>query len=291
MSEREVFSASEIEAYLQCPYRWYIERLVRPRELDERIDSAAAGRVAHDIMCRFYEEFITRAGHRRVTPETLDAARAIHEDVAATALQGVRETTASEAAAIRATSRRTTYLVEADATLLPGFEPSHREWSFGLAEGDMPEPLGGFSLVGRVDRIDTDASRLVVTDYKLGAVDSRRGVGGFETEGLVQLPLYAVVASRRLGLAVAGGLYRSVRDSKPRGFVREDVASGAFVSTDFVEAKAIDACIDSAIERATESVGRMRAGDIRAEPRSGVCPSYCFARAFCAEWSGGNARA
>jgi hypothetical protein len=130
---------------------------------------------------------------------------------------------------------------------------------------------------------------LVVTDYKLGAVDQRRAIGAFEKEGIVQLPLYAAVAARRLGLSVAGGLYRSVRASKPRGFVRTDLASPAFVRTDVVDADAIDSCLAFAIERANAAVAGMRSGDIHPEPRGGVCPPYCAARSHCAEWRGARA--
>ncbi|MRR13631.1 hypothetical protein EG835_14540, partial [bacterium] len=44
--EREAFSASELETYLQCPFRWCIQRLVQPRELDDTLDAAAAGSVS-----------------------------------------------------------------------------------------------------------------------------------------------------------------------------------------------------------------------------------------------------
>lgn len=289
MDGREVFSASEIEVYLQCPFRWYVQRLVQPRELDESVDSAAVGRLAHEIMRQFYEVLEARTGHRRVGPEILEAARELHGEVSASALSVVGSASAAEEAAARATARRTLRLVEADARLLSGFEPTFREWSFGISEGDSPEPLGSFSLAGRIDRIDVDERRLVVTDYKLGTVDQRRAVAAFEAEGLVQLPLYALVAGRRLGLDVAGAVYRSVSGTKPRGFVREDLASSDFVRTDVVTAADVEALTSAAVERASKAVAGMRSGDIRPEPLGGTCPSYCPARGFCSEWRPGRA--
>lgn len=189
---------------------------------------------------------------------------------------------------MRAAALGTARLVDADATLLPGMAPRHLEWSFGMGEDDAPEALGEFALAGRIDRIDVNASHLVISDYKLGAVTSARGKQAFEAEGLVQLPLYALVASRRLGLAVAGGLYRSVRGGRPRGFVGTALAAEGFVRTDKVDADGIEDLLDGAVARAAEAVRCMREGAIDPEPRKGTCPAYCGARQFCTEWRPGR---
>lgn len=287
-AERASFSASEIETYLQCPYRWYIDRMIRPRELDERFDRSAAGRLAHEIMKRFYDEYVALSGLRRVTPESLELARAVHADVARSALSECRVTTAAEAAAMRATVRHTLGVVETDAELLPGFEPAFREWSFGAGE-DPPEDLGRFSLAGRVDRVDVTPTELVVTDYKLGSDASGRAVAKFADEGIVQAPLYAAVAGRRLGRDIVGAVYRPIGGGKPRGFIEEAVGAAGFVRTDKRTAPEIETLIAEAVTRAEAAVDGMRAGEIPARPRGGACPSYCPARGFCTEWRQGRA--
>lgn len=287
-AERTAFSASEIETYLQCPYRWYIDRMIRPRELDDSFDRSATGRLAHDIMRRFYDEYVTRSGLPRVTPESLDVAREVHAEVARAALAECGAASAAEVAATRATVNQTLRVVEADATLLPGFEPAYREWSFGAGE-DPPEDFGGFSLAGRVDRIDINGTDLVVMDYKLGREADGRAVAKFEGEGIVQAPLYAAVAGRRLGRRVAGGVYRPIGGGKPRGFIDEAMGVEGFVRTDRRSAADIEALIAEAVSRAAGAVEGMRAGEIAARPRGVTCPSYCPARGFCAEWRPGRA--
>lgn len=287
-SEREVFSASEIEAYLQCPYRWFVASVVAPRDLDDRFDSASAGLLAHELLRRFYDVFTEQTGDERVTPETLEFARGVHATVAGSVACCEPGTLAAEAAAVRSVVRRTLGIIEADATLLPEFAPVHREWSFGMEEGDEAESLGSFALRGRIDRIDVGAGQLVVTDYKLGTVDAGRGVQRFEAEGLVQLPLYAAVAARRLGLTVGGGIYRSIRGGKPRGFISDALADGQFVRTDVVAEDEVQAVLAGALERADEAVARMRSGDIHPEPLNGSCPPYCPAASFCTEWREGR---
>lgn len=287
-AEREVFSASEIETYLQCPFRWYTQYVIQPRELDERLNAAAVGRHAHEIMWRFYELWEPMTGGRRVVPQLLGTARDVHGEAVEAAREGIHVLTAREDSAIRLAAKQTLSLVEADADFLPGFEPAYREWSFGIVEGDPPEPFGDFGLAGRVDRIDVDERRLFVIDYKLGTVDQKRGVTAFESEGLVQLPLYAAAASRRLGLEIAGGAYRPIGESKPRGFVREDLRSPTFVGNDVVGFAEAEDVIKAAIGRAAQAVEGLRSGNIAACPRGGKCPPYCPAIAFCAEWRPGR---
>jgi ATP-dependent helicase/DNAse subunit B len=266
-----------------------VERVLQPQGLEVRVDAAAAGVLAHAIMRRFYEEFIGQTGQPRLTPGLLAEARGVHASVAEEAARAVRAVSVSEEVQVRATVRQTWRLLEADATLLPGMTPVYREWAFGMP--DEPESFGDFLLRGRVDRIDADDTRLVVTDYKLGGISHTRAHTHFASEGLVQLPLYAAVAARRLGRAAAGGVYRSMKGGKPRGFIDTSIGDGAFVRTDRVDAAAAQAVISGAIERTREAVGGMRAGRIDAEPPSAGCPGYCAARTFCAEWRPGDGRA
>lgn len=288
VAERERFSASEIETYLQCPFRWCVQRLIQPRELDEALDQAAIGRLGHEMLRRFYEVFPEKTGASRVTPEVLDEALRIYDEVAVACVASMHPATAAEAVACRTTVRRTRGVIEADATLLPGFNPLAHEWSFGMEE-DAPESFSGFSLAGRIDRIDSDGTRLVLTDYKSGRIGPEHGVAKFEEQGVVQLPLYAAVAARRIGIPVVAGMYRSLRGGKPRGFVHADVHSNAFVRTDVVEdAEAMNARVAEAVARASQAVDRLRSGDISPEPRGGICPPFCAARSFCAGWRPGR---
>jgi len=292
LAARTTFSVTDIETYLACPYRWYVQRVLRPHELDVEIDAAAAGRLAHDILRETYDRFVTESGHERVDDGNLRQALQIHAEVAASAAMRVRSSGAAEEAAVRAIVRHTARVLEDDASLTPGFVPRYREWAFGLSDGDEPEPFGTFALAGRIDRIDVDDRRLIVTDYKSGRVDSGRARAAFAPNGLVQAPLYAVVAARRLGLEPAGGVYRSIKGGRPRGFVREDVlVPGMFTGTDRATAEDVDVLIADAVERAGTAVAGMRAGEIPARPLNGACPDYCPARTLCARGGGSDADA
>ena len=289
LASRDVFSASEVETYLQCPYLWYVQRIIRPRDLDARVDVAAEGMFGHEVLQRFYSAFTTETGEPRITADVLDRAREIHAAAVRSALERMRPTSAAETVAVRRMIARTWQVIETDATLLPGLAPLALEWSFG--SDDDPEDLGGFALAGRIDRIDADERRLVVIDYKRTDRSSRWSFVNFADEGLVQLPLYALVASRRLGRSVAGGLYRSIGRDKPRGFVHDALADPALVKNDVVDTAAMKSLIADALERTARAVEGMRAGVIDARTPAGGCPGYCPARRMCTEWRPGHGRA
>jgi hypothetical protein len=113
-------------------------------------------------------------------------------------------------------------------------------------------------------------------DYKRTSAASLKHI---ERDGLVQLQLYAVAASRVLGIPVAGGLYRSLKDSSDRGFVLRGVP-GSFKPADVVERDRLDALLEAATERAVRVAGVMRAGRIEPTPSADAC-RYCAASGFC----------
>lgn len=288
LASREVFSVSDIETYLECPHRWFTEGVIRPHKLDIAADASAIGRFAHEVLATFYKRFKERTGHKRLEPDLADTAMSLHEEIVDELLPSVHANTAAEAAGLRAAVRHTQQILMQDAVFLPGFWPIHTEWSFGLGEGGEPEAFDGFSLAGRIDRIDTDGKRAVVTDYKLGQLGSGHGKERFERNGLVQLPLYAAVVARRLGLRIAGGVYRSISKGTVRGFVSKDLAEG-FTRTDIVSDDEVERLIDAAVARASEAVDGIRAGRIEPDTPANGCPRYCPARSYCEAWRPGRA--
>lgn len=279
LAAQDVFSVSDIETYLQCPYRWYIERVIRPSDLDESTDASTAGRLAHAVLASFYERLPAAHGVRRLTPETLDAARPLYLQIVDEVAAGVRTDSAQEKAMMRRAVAGTWRVLTADARFLPGFEPRHCEWSFGM--DDAPEQLEGYALRGRIDRIDVCGELLCITDYKLGGLSASHGAVRLAGEGRVQLPLYALVASRRLGLSIGAGLYRSVTRDTMRGFVAERVADESFVATDIVNDAGLASVLEEAQVLAASAVAGMRAGSIDPVPAGGRCNPYCAARGFC----------
>ena len=290
LAERTVFSASDIETYLGCPFRWFIERVIRPAELDSALDAAALGRLGHALLHGFYEAF-KAAGHERVRVELLEQAKTTFTEVARNPEYVMVSGGPGEQAGARVVREQVWRLIEEDATFLPGMAPVHTEWAFGMSGDDEPEDLGGFSLIGRIDRIDASEDGFVVTDYKRSTMPATRGRAGLAAHGWVQLPLYAAVVARRFGLRPLAGLYRGIAGGKPRGFVADAIYGSGFVRTDVATPEEIDALIADAIELSRQAVQGMRSGAIPAEPLGGLCPKYCSARTICPRANGGGSDA
>jgi hypothetical protein len=162
--------------------------------------------------------------------------------------------------------------------------PRRFEVSFGT-ERSAPElkaglDLGGFALSGKIDRVDLDpfSARGIVQDYKSG--QKAHSAAQIESELRLQIPLYMLVLRDLLGVEPIGGLYRALAgERRTRGLLRasarEDGLPG-FSSRDYLDDADFWAVVDRAADHARSFVARIRAGDVRHDPKGGFpCPSWC----------------
>lgn len=289
MAGRDEFSATELELYARCPYRWFYAHAVRPERLDVSLDPRARGDLAHRALAGFYAELPTRLGTRRVTQETLPGALLLADEVferAAASARTPHAVTLAEQDDLLRVRARVRDLVTADVDFLPGFAPAYAELRFGAArEGQQPPAagpvdLGGFLLRGSIDRVDEGEAGIVVIDYKSGEVPKRTDFGPGR---VLQVPLYAAAAARALGRPVVAGLYRSLRDASARGFYLKDAIRGrGLTSTDAVEEpQTVEAIVETAVGFARQAADGIRAGAIPVRPTSPGACRYCPAAAFC----------
>ena len=275
----DAVSPGEVELYTGCPYRWFIERRLRPRTPDTEVDVMVAGLAAHKALAAFYREWTAGGIRTRVTSDRMAEALALARAATDRAIaESPAPATLDEEWLLASVEPAVLALVERDALFLPGYTPTWFEWSFGLEEGDKPIDLGGVRIKGRADRIDIGPQGIMVIDYKRSKAKS---LAEIEREGLVQLQLYAAAASLRLGLPVAGGVYRSLSTGADRGFISDSVV-GAFFGNDVCEPSAIAAVLEQAVETARVAVAGMRRGAIAPSPDPKRCP-YCSALGFCPE--------
>ena len=102
------------------------------------------------------------------------------------------------------------------------------EVSFG-SERSAPElqrglDLGGFTVSGKIDRIDRDpfGARGIVVDYKSGR--TAHSAAEIERAQLLQIPLYMLVLRDLVGIEPLGGVYRALAgDGKARGLLRTEL--------------------------------------------------------------------
>ena len=214
-------SPSQVESYLECPYKWFAQSRLKVEELEEGFGPLERGSFRHAVLQRFYTEF-AEVGQRKVTPDNLEQARALLLDVAERelAIQGELEPCSNRYVAVtqleqreqQACIRQLISYLDFEARLLPTFHPAYLEYEIGAEDGVC---YAGHPFVGKVDRIDVDDfGRAVIIDYK-GSVSKAFAIADKNPldPGKVQARMYAQAVRRALGLDVVGALYVGVGKS------------------------------------------------------------------------------
>lgn len=274
-----VISATEIETYVRCPYRWFYSHVVKPDDVDSQVDAAMLGSYSHRLIAAFYSALIA-GGEARVTRENLLDALALFDQTADRLEDECASpvTIGEEIDAARA-RRWARAVVETDAVWLPHYAPVEHEMGFGQ---DGAFEFGGASLAGRIDRIDAGEAGIVVTDYK-----SSRDVSKLvraDSRGGIQHVVYARAAEQLLGRPVVGSGYRSLRTGQIRGFWRGDllgrVPEGA-PERDVVDAPQYQELVARVEQLVADAVDGIRAGRIPRQPQSPTECRYCALARLC----------
>ncbi len=292
LDDRHVWSASQLNEYGQCPFRYFAKRMLNLEAVDEPeegMDAAQLGTLYHAVLEQTYRQ-ITEKG-MTISPENANAALEILHDVMSRVLPSapyrLRFRASSlwerEQAALR---RRLIAYVEADfAGESPNAKafgknlprtPYRLEASFGGA-GDDARPIkmqiGEQKILvrGKIDRIDRVGDRLVVMDYKTGTtgISSSEISAGRNFQMLMYLKAAALLAGSSDD--VAGGVFIHLANLS---------ASGK-VSLNDEDDQAILREGERHIERNLE---RGRSGDFAVTANKlhdGRCAHYCDYHQFC----------
>ena len=200
---RPLLSASQLESYLECPYKWFSLRRLGLQNSDADLTSLEMGTFAHRVLEVTHRTMLDQARERllrergraantqlpltervegsRVSEgdsEGLERARRVLSDEFDLHLehQYLRQGKGSRAQVcvphddeergqLEQLRQDLLSTLDYEAGLFLGFEPRLFEWSFG--RGEAPVEYAGAYLVGTVDRVDVDAHGLaIVIDYQ-----------------------------------------------------------------------------------------------------------------------------
>jgi CRISPR/Cas system-associated exonuclease Cas4 (RecB family) len=303
-------SVTALEAYVRCPYHWFIERRVNPTSIDGEFKAAFKGSFAHEVLNDFYRIFLEE-GHVRVNAGNLLEAQALlgrcfAQTLAKKAQEGAigNETEAREMQLIK---RALIDYLARDATLLPGYAPRYLERTID------PLPYADALVRGRVDRLDVNAEgQAVIIDYKLSSTLKGYGIEArrLRIPHHIQGAIYATLVERALGVRVMGTLYRSIMKPRTRGVFASSLVDvedrltrvqQGYNKNDalpWVRASQKDTAdsmgepSESAIldfpsylarveDLSFEAIERFKAGDIRPRPRDKDICIYCSANSSC----------
>jgi RecB family exonuclease len=289
---KTTFGVTELERFADCSSAWFFERVVSPKTIDAEVDPLLRGSVAHSTLHKFYAGLPKELGHDRVTPDNVEQAVGFLRRCLDDALRGgVRlELTDLQAAELEESLWRDLEgfvrdEAESPLELVPrrfevgfGSERSAPELQRGLHLGD------GVYLSGKIDRIDVDpfSARGIVQDYKSGR--SAHSAKQIDEELKLQIPLYMLVLRDLVGIEPLGGVYRALAGARiTRGLLHKDAAGDlpGYQRNDYLEGEEFWALVETSRERARGYAQRIRAGDVRHDPKGGSCPAWCDVWPMC----------
>ncbi len=267
-------SVSSLERYIQCPFRFFSERVLSLEEDPEdeaTLNPKELGIFVHEVFQRFFEEW-NRQGHLGITPDNLPRARAIFGDVIEPLLADLPE---DEAAV-----QRTRLLGSAaDEGLAEAVFQLEAEWETPVRERLLEQSLDGefeirtetetrrVRLRGKADRIDLLEDRTFrIIDYKLSRAPDRKQA--------LQLPVYTVCAVQHLrrtrGEEWEPGEAGYIAFGQDRQFVPM-LARG----------KSRESALIDAQTRLLDAVDRIERGEFPPTPADPMMCTYCAHAAVC----------
>ena len=258
----EPVSATALETYLRCPFKYFSRYLLHVEEeetIEEGLSPLERGRLIHEILHEGFRRWDSTGqskGPRPVTVDDFEEALALFRMVAVEILPRSERKeelhrlfgSGARAGALEWILRRELVSGPLRQRLLEhGFQAPVQ-----LREGPQGESPWFVQIRGRVDRADVDSrGRLHVFDYKTGRAPS--------PETTLQVPLYAMCLSQELRAPIDEAAYLSLRDG--RAHRREDT--------------------EDASRKLREVVGSIRQGRFAPAPsHEGLC-RYCGYVACC----------
>ena len=271
------WSVTQLNDYITCPFRFaaaHVLRLRQPSEPEEGLASAGWGRLAHAILYRAGQTWITQ--QLPLNAATLDTTLAILRNAAEQALIEAPTTYGFTPGALwewekqdvvrrleRALRRATSEGV------LDGFTPAAVEVIFGsrsIPPLRLTTDQGPVLVVGRIDRIDQRADKaLCIIDYK--SSNTPRPLRDTVEARDVQLIIYLLAAEQQIapGQPVAQALFFHI-------------GSGQFSTP--LEANKRQAAEDALQQRLNEVQVGTRSGNFSVQPRD-ECPKGCTYATIC----------
>ena len=276
LGQLDSFRVTELQRYLHCPFRYFIETVLAPTDMDPPGHGLKRGQVMHDILCKFgaqlkrSELYLNDPG---VKPDQIAEVRRqmagyIEEELVDAGSD--LETLILKADLYYHLNRYIDREIASERSLkYYDFEVSFGSSSSkcgGKNDTDNVLPIGDFNLRGRLDRVDWQGDRDygLVIDYK--ASKKVASFSSFENDKEIQLPLYILALREAFGLTPIGGEYYSLRGEKRGGLYLEgfDELTGAVSAEvnkkDIVDSETFEHALETAKILAREAAAGIRTG-------------------------------
>jgi len=270
------FSLSALQKYLNCPQQYYLNQVLRLKEInvpepDLRRD--IKGLIIHEILEAFFKNNLSVYANAQLRPTATGALEEILDQYFLIAAQQQPDWLNFPQSTREVFRKRT---LSACAGLLrkewANFDdgkkqtlPTQTEWAF-----ETKLPGSEFSIKGRIDRLDVtpDGGHFTVIDYKTGSSDEH-GKASMQDGRAIQLPIYLYAVSKELlpKAVPTAALAYFLSDGKTIGIARKNGPDAKCLKTtqDDEVFEDIMAC---ALEAALKAIKGIQANVFEPLPRS-----------------------
>jgi ATP-dependent helicase/nuclease subunit B len=280
-----VTSATSLEMYAKCPFKYYAANVLKLKDTDEEVNVKARGSILHKVLELCFVRWAAQPALMRDKPRAIEEAQKTLERVLGE-FPLVTEKRYQYDLEIEDLQRMLASFLgeELDRLIQAPLRPLYFEYAFGLPENPQAPALeisdGAKKILvrGKIDRIDVDASGKAATvlDYKRTAQFKRKHL---ELGISLQLPLYAAYLEKYLGLRCVGAELYSIKERAKKGFYRKGCAE--LIGKKSARAMILDdGAFDALLAGAAESVRKISRGmegmKIDVRPRDEYeCSHYC----------------
>ncbi|MBA4310082.1 MAG: hypothetical protein C0425_07060, partial [Chlorobiaceae bacterium] len=201
-NERQ-FSASQLETFASCPYKFFAEKILRPNfvsDPSEDIEANEFGSLIHEILKVYYQsvkeekiDLIKTSANDLINKIFSIAEKVISDFNLTSPLAFYDREKILGISGIKSDSILYRFILKEKDVIKSGFIPFLFEIDFDSKDLNMNGIKNGV-LKGKIDRIDVNHEKKLyrVIDYKTGAAKFTKN--DLETGQSLQLPLYSLVA-------------------------------------------------------------------------------------------------
>ncbi|MFA5397459.1 MAG: PD-(D/E)XK nuclease family protein [Methanogenium sp.] len=305
-SKDTVWSATTLEDYVTCPFRFYLRHVLGTEPLPEEerdISASTHGTIVHEVCQLFYRDWMSDHPVGPGLKEKDEATVRILAQAEAVLTRYTRPGAAWEAGmeAFLGTDKAgpglfEEFILQETETQASPFVPTLFEAGFGTPDRpgsihdapvalDVPEQENPLRIRGFIDRVDRMADgTFLVTDYKTGNHPTQSEIIAGKA---LQLALYVRALEVINGAAGAGASYYEM---KRRGVANTvvvhderyaDVLAPYHPKGMKKDAPPFPEIIINAVAAAAQAATGIRAGRFPLAEDAGKCPSYCEYSRIC----------
>jgi CRISPR/Cas system-associated exonuclease Cas4 (RecB family) len=296
-TKRKTFSVTELQEYLNCPYRYYASyhlKLKKPEE--EELEPAAniKGSFVHRILQRLIQEnetdYLEGLEYESFRQKIKQKLAFIIQDE----LTKNEDFKKYDAKLIEFYSYRVyktiIHLIDEEGTLFRENKkrttPKHFEWAFGRNKTDtlsISTKNGPIFLRGRIDRIDVNNTHknFAVIDYKTGNPPS---LSDLKKAKEIQIPLYVLAVQKLLypDFSPAGGYFYALKENVIKGFsVKQTSDQNLMHSRSQISEREWQELIDLTVNQVRKIVENIYAANYEPNPIEESQCRFCDYRRIC----------